>query len=217
MSARDSNGGGGGLSATTLAIASLSSLAAALIVHKFWQAGAFVGAAVTPVIVALVSEGLRRPVDVVKSRATTVNPPPVVTERRDDPFGIWEDQQKAPRGRRRLHVGLAVATGLVAFVIAGFLLTGAELVLGGASGGDKYRFVPGKQQKKDGDRDRDDAPADTQPEDLQQEEPSTLTEETPPEETVPEETPEETVPTPPEETAPAPPDATTPAEPQPIP
>jgi hypothetical protein len=201
---------GGGLSLATLAIASASSLAAALVVHKFWQAGAFVGAAITPVIVALVSEGLRKPVDVVKARTTTVNPPPV-TPPREDPFGIWEEQRAPRRGRRKLHVGLALATGLVAFVIAAFFLTGAELVLGGASSGDKYRVLPGKQKKSDSDRDSQ--PATTQPADEEEQDPApeattpeeapeeTVPEEPVPEETTPEEVPEETVP-PPVETTP---------------
>src|SRR5688500_16956909 len=160
MSSRQDNGGG--LSVTTLAIASASSLAAALVVHKFWQGGAILGAAVTPVIVAIVSEGLRKPVDAVKSR-TTVNPPPVSPDpyaqarpsgaEREDPFGIWEDQRAPRRGRRKLHIGVAIATGLLAFLLAAFFVTGAELVLGGASSGDKYRVLPGKQKKSDDDKD----------------------------------------------------------------
>ena len=219
MSSRQDNGGG--LSVTTLLIASLSSLAAALVVHKFWQGGAILGAAVTPVIVAIVSETLRKPVDAVKARTTTVNPPPVVPDPatararapREDRFGIWE----APR-KRRLHVGVAIATGLVAFVIAAFFLTGAELVLGGASDGDKFRVLPGKQEKRErdrGDRERD-APAQTQPD---EEQPAPAAEET-----TPEEAPEETAPpAAPEETRPeeappetvAPPAVTTPEPPPP--
>jgi hypothetical protein len=209
MGAKNDNGGG--LSLATLAIASASSLAAAIVVHHFWQAGAFVGAAVTPVIVALVSEGLRKPVDVVKAK-TTVNPPPVVPQPggREDRFGIWEDRQRPVGGRRRLHVGLAIATGLVAFVIAGFFLTGAELVFGGASGSDKFRVLPGKQEKKRSDRDSQ--PATTQPSEEEQAPQETVPEEEAPQETVPEETvPDETVPVPPEQTAPAPPEQTVPA------
>lgn len=213
MSSRQDNGGG--LSASTLAIASLSSLAAALVVHTFWQGGAIVGAAVTPVIVALVSEALRKPVDAYRARTTTVNPPPVVAEPREDPFGIWEDQRKAPRRRRPLHVGLAVATGLAAFVIAAFFLTGAELVLGGASDNDKFRVLPGKQEQRDGGE--RDAPAQTQPDGEEQPAPA-------PEETVPEEAPEETAPPEevpeetPEEAPPetvVPPAVTTPEQPAP--
>ena len=193
MSSKQDNGGG--LSVATLAIASASSLAAAIVVHRFWQAGAFVGAAITPVIVAVVSETLRKPVDAVKSRTTTVNPPPLSVP-----------PERTVHGRRRkLHLGLAVATGLVAFVLAGFLLTGAEAVFGGASGSDRFRVVPGEQKKSDdGARGRD-APAQTQPSD---EAPAPA-----PEETTPEEAPEETVPAPPEETTPAPPAETVPAAP----
>src|SRR4051795_13784136 len=56
-----------GLSVTTLMIASLSSLAAALVVSKIWGGGTLIGAAMTPVIVAVVSEGLRRPATVITS------------------------------------------------------------------------------------------------------------------------------------------------------
>lgn len=204
MSSRQDNGGG--LSVTTLAIASLSSLAAALVVHKFWRGGAIVGAAVTPVIVAIVSEALRKPVDAYRTRTTTVNPPP-----------LGMPPPRAVYGRRRsLHVKLALATGLVAFAIAAFFLTGAELVLGGASDDDKFRVLPGKQEQRDrGDRDRD-APAQTQPD---EEDPAPVPEETvpeeAPEETVPEEVPEETTPeeAPPETVAP--PAVTTPEQPAP--
>jgi len=213
----DKGNSGGGLSLQTLAIASLSSLAAAFFIHKFWQGGAILGAAVTPVIVALVSEGLRKPVEVVTTRTgrtreqTAVNPPPVVTPR-EDKFGIWEEQKAA----RPLHFKLALATGLVAFAIAAFFLTGAELVLGGASDGDKFRVLPGKQQKKDSKNDS--APStSTEPDEAtptpgeEEEAPPTVTVTAPPEEEVPppEEAPEEQVP--PSETAPAPdPGATTP-------
>ena len=211
---------GGGLSLQTLVIASLSSLAAALVVHKVWQGGAILGAAITPVIVALVSEGLRKPAQVVTARTgrNAVNPPPVVAPERDDTFGIWEEQRKQASPRRRLHIGLAVATGLVAFVIAGFFLTGAELVLGGASKNDRFRVLPGKQEKR-ADRDRDrDAPASTEPdqanpvpeEDEEEEAPPTVTVTAPPEEEEEAPPPAETLP--PEETAPAPePPATTPS------
>ncbi|HEV2061457.1 MAG TPA: hypothetical protein VGR12_01285 [Solirubrobacteraceae bacterium] len=207
----------GGLSLATLVIASCSSVAAALFIHKFWQGGAILGAAFTPIIVALVSEGLRKPVEAVKARTTTVNPPPVAPDpgeeqrsprQREDKFGIWEDQQ-VPRKRRPLHLKLALATGLAAFLIAAFFMTGAELVLGGASDSDRFRFVPGKQQKSErGERDRDDAPAQRQPEEQDgAPAPGATTPAEGPEEAVPEETvPQETVP---QETVPQ----TTPAQP----
>ncbi|MDQ3741110.1 MAG: hypothetical protein M3389_09225 [Actinomycetota bacterium] len=211
MASKRDNDSGGGLSLQTLIIASLSSLAAALFIHEFWQGGAILGAAVTPVIVAIVSELLRKPADVLSTRRTAVNPPPVVTEE-EDRFGIWEEQRKA-RPRRRLHIGLAVATGLVAFAIAAFFLTGAELVFGGASDSDRFRVLPGKQERSDRERERD-APATTQPgeaapaPDEEQEAPPTVTVTTPAETTPPEDEPpaEE----PPPETAPVQPPETLP-------
>ena len=211
----------GGLSVQTLIIASLSSLAAAIFLHKFWQGGAILGAAFTPIIVALVSEALRKPAQVISTKTTrgAVEPPPVVAPEREDKFGIWEDQKRrAPR--RRLHVGVAIATGLVAFLIAAFFLTGAELVLGGASDSDRFRVLPGKQQKKDssrdGDRDRDrDAPAQTGEQDADpapeedEEAPPTVTVTQPPAQTVPEGTTQTTP-----QTTPAPdPSAAPPAQP----
>ncbi|HYM57529.1 MAG TPA: hypothetical protein VES79_06150 [Solirubrobacteraceae bacterium] len=56
-----------GLSVTTLLLASASAAAAALIVPMIWQRGTVVAAAVTPVIVSLVSEALKRPVERVSS------------------------------------------------------------------------------------------------------------------------------------------------------
>ncbi len=53
----------GGLSVTTLLIASGSAAAAAVIVPLFWERGSLLAAAITPVIVALTSEGLKKPVE----------------------------------------------------------------------------------------------------------------------------------------------------------
>lgn len=56
-----------GLSVTTLLLASASAAAAALIVPMIWERGTVLAAAITPVIVSLVSETLRRPVEKVKT------------------------------------------------------------------------------------------------------------------------------------------------------
>src|SRR5829696_4220614 len=107
---------GSGISFQTLAIASLSSLAAALLVHKVWGGGAIVGAAITPVIVGIVGEALRRPVDKLSApreggrrlpadRAHDV--PPASRQRGDDPFGLWEqERRRSSRGRTWLVLGL---------------------------------------------------------------------------------------------------------------
>jgi hypothetical protein len=201
--------GGGGLSVTTLAIASASSIVAAYVIHTFWQGGAILGAGVTPVIVAIVSESLKRPTRAItaireerRTRTTVarrspaeapVAPPPELE--RPDPFGIWEADQKRSgfqwvKGR---PLKLAIVTGLLAFAVAAFVVTGADLVFGnGSDGGDRLKLVPGTQERK-ATEDRD-TETTTQP---------TETTETVPEEQVP---PAETAPptVPPEEQVPPP-------------
>jgi hypothetical protein len=143
--------GGSGISLQTLAIASLSSLAASLVVHKVWGGGAIFGAAVTPVIVGIVGEALRRPVDKLSAprdggrrlpadRAHDV--PPASRERGDDPFGLWEqDRRRSSRGRTWLVLGLV--TGVIGFAIAAFFLTGSELVFGGSVAGPRKTTIFG--------------------------------------------------------------------------
>jgi len=160
-----------GLSVSTLMIASASSLAAALVVSKLWGGGTLIGAAMTPVIVALVSEGLRRPATVITSVRDT-------RSARFDPLaegraGLREGDLATARpampaaavAERRVHrvsggvpgaagglrlqlarprVIAAVVTGLAAFVVAGVLLTGSELVLGKSvvSSSKRTTYVP---------------------------------------------------------------------------
>jgi cell division septation protein DedD len=157
-----------GLSVPTLMIASLSSLAAALVVSKIWGGGTLFGAAMTPVIVALVSEGLRRPATIVTSvretRSTRYDP---VAEgraglREGDLDRARSTMPAAAVAERRVHrvsggggsglslrlprprVIAAVVTGLVAFALAGLFLTGSELVLGKSvvSSSKRTTFVP---------------------------------------------------------------------------
>jgi hypothetical protein len=140
-----------GISFQTLAIASLSSVAAAILVHEVWRGGAILGAAITPVIVGIVGEALRRPVDRLSAvrdggrklpadRRTDV--PPVSRARGDDPFGLWEDQRKR-RSRSRTWLTLGVVTGVIGFAVAAFLLTGSELVFGGSVTGPKRTTIFG--------------------------------------------------------------------------
>jgi hypothetical protein len=153
--ASDSHQARSGLSVSTLMIASASSLAAALVVSKLWGGGTLIGAAMTPVIVALVSEGLRRPARAIDTVRTTraARFDPIAEGRR----GLAEgdlDRARRPQvpaaaqaeAERRVHrasgprlslprprVIAAIATGLVAFVVAGVVLTGSELVFGKSS------------------------------------------------------------------------------------
>jgi hypothetical protein len=63
---------GGGLSIQTLLISAAAAVVAATIVPMFWEHGTVFATAMTPVIVALVSEGLRKPVQTVSAVAPRV-------------------------------------------------------------------------------------------------------------------------------------------------
>ena len=89
---------GSGLSLETLIIASLASAAAAFAASRIWGTGTLISAAVTPVVVALVSEFLRRPVQTVAATARkvpTVQPLPAVHQRTiaapEDPHRVGGD------------------------------------------------------------------------------------------------------------------------------
>jgi hypothetical protein len=215
----------GGLSVTTLAISAAASVAAAIVVHEVWKGGAIVGAAVTPVIVAIVSESLRKPVDRVtvlrEERRTRTQvrpgqaPPPPPTDRAD-PFGIWQDERR-PWWMRR-STKLAVITGLLAFVIGAFVLTGTELIFGDSvgSGGSSTSIFGGGSKKRSSDEKTSTTDTQTQTE-------TAPTETVPPAETTPtapsEATPPPTqqVPVPPTPTEPAPTQTAPPAETAPAP
>jgi hypothetical protein len=63
--------GTNGIELTTLFISAVASAVAAYVVSKIWAAGTLFSAAMTPVIVALVKEGLRRPTEKVADVAST--------------------------------------------------------------------------------------------------------------------------------------------------
>lgn len=208
------------LSVRTLAIASAASLTAAIVVREVWGPGAIIGAAMTPVIVAVVSESLSRPTERITSIAserrtrtrvhqrtpsgTEIAPPPELE--RPDPFGIWEDDKRRRLGGRGLKV--AVATGLAAFALVVVLLTSSELVFGGSvTGGSKTTVFGGKKKSSKADHETrtstSTTPTETAPQDT-----GTMPTTTTAPQTTPT-TPAETVPTaPPPTTTPT---ATTPA------
>ena len=82
---------GGGLSLQTLLLSSLGATAAAIIVPMFWERGSLIATAVTPIIVAVVVEALRRPAQVITTAA------PRVTRRSGTGVGA---QPAADRRRR---------------------------------------------------------------------------------------------------------------------
>ena len=215
--------GGSGLSLSTLLIASVSSAIAAIVVSQIWRPGAIIGAAVTPVIVTLTSELLRRAPQTMsgaRSRAPAVPVPPrepVVPTRepppRDDRFGIWTQAEGPSRRRRALR--LAIAGGLVAFVIGAVALTTVELVFGGAVGGGERTTVFGGGEGGGGgdedEREQEPATTDEGTETAPQTTPTTTDGETTPQEGTT--TTEQTTPTEPETVTDPPPDPTTPTGP----
>src|SRR5215210_5069228 len=59
------------LSVRTLVIAFVAASAAGVVTSQFWVAGTWVSAGLTPVIVALVSELLHRPTEIVSRKLTS--------------------------------------------------------------------------------------------------------------------------------------------------
>jgi hypothetical protein len=167
----------GGLSVKTLLIAAAASAAAAIVIPLLWRPGTVFAAAMTPVVVALVTEMLRRPVDTVGSVRS--RRPARGAEALDQPFDepfdplappSAEELDELPRTReapRAVHRRrpltarqwkLALATGLAAFAIVAALFTASELLAGDAvSGGSRTTFFGGggSSSKSGGDGDGD--------------------------------------------------------------
>ena len=134
------------ISVQTLLIASIASAVASFLASRVWGSGTLVSAAATPVIVALVSESLRRPVQVVAQTARKL--PSVPGDGRDadaapqsvgepvaedaSPPGATGAQTQAGRPRWRW----AVVTGLLAFAIVVAIFTVPDLLAGRSITGD---------------------------------------------------------------------------------
>ena len=151
----------GGLSLQTLLISSLAAVAAAIVVPMFWARGSLLATAITPIIVALVSEAAEPPgqgdhaghpardaPQRDRRRACASEQPSGVGARgdgpehacrraRDDPFGL-RTSRKPPRARR-FPLRLAVITGLLAAVIGAGVVTASELAIFGHQIGDSKR------------------------------------------------------------------------------
>jgi len=107
------------LSLTNLVIASVSSAAAAVIVHALWKPGTVVAAALTPVLMSLFAEALRRPAELVRVRTGAGDPGRATVE--------------VHHSSRRW--GRAVVVGLAAFVLGAVALTASEALLNRAIAG----------------------------------------------------------------------------------
>jgi hypothetical protein len=155
---------GDGIELTTLFLSAIASAAAAYITSKIWAPGTLFSAAMSPVIVALVKEGLRRPtekvVEVVPGVVTAPSrwtrtgpgdpglvpeqPPPPAPEPVDPdaPHVVLPPVVAADHGPvnvystrgRRLRWRVAVITGLLGFLICVVLFTVPELISGQSLG-----------------------------------------------------------------------------------
>jgi hypothetical protein len=156
-----------GLSLTTLLISSASAAVAAAVVPLFWQRGSLIATAITPIVVAVVSEALNRPAKAITAAAPKVarrsatgaalrSPQPTgVGARGEGPERVtragqapppWSGDPDDPFGlqtdaapRRRFPIKLAVITGLVAAVIGAGVVTASELAVFGHSIGHSSR------------------------------------------------------------------------------
>jgi hypothetical protein len=146
--------GEAGLDISTLFLSAVASAAAAYVTSKLWAPGTLFSAAMSPVIVALVKEGLRKPTEVVtaavpvRGRVRTSSaalpgdvsedlgagaPPPFPPPQpgaAEGPVRIYSTRDR----RRRLRWRLAVLTGLLGFVICVVVYTLPELVAGKSVG-----------------------------------------------------------------------------------
>jgi hypothetical protein len=168
----------GGLSVKTLLIAGVASAVAAFVIPMLWRPGTVFAAAMTPIVVALVSELLRRPVDTVS--AVRTRKPTRGAEALDQPFDepfdplappSAEELEELPRAhaapravhRRRPLTArqwkLGLATGFVAFAMVAALFTASELLAGDAvSGGSRTTFFgggDGKAEREERDQPRE--------------------------------------------------------------
>ena len=136
---------GSGFHVGTLIVAAISAVVAATLVSRLWQPGTVMATAMTPVLVTLVKEALERPARRVSSlagrsaavpvappepdpRPEPIGSPPAVVVTHDD--GLTPMRVYRPERRVRRRWKLAVATGLMAFLIAVAAMTLPELVAG---------------------------------------------------------------------------------------
>jgi hypothetical protein len=153
MSSRQpSSAAGGGIDLTTLIVTALASAAAAFTCSKIWAPGTLASAAFTPVVVAVLKEGLARPAKVVTQvvpvrgvvrsasgpHGTEVHDPadPVLApeagapdlERVAQPGEISYHTTPASARARKWRV--AIVTGLLGFVVAALIFTVPQLLAG---------------------------------------------------------------------------------------
>jgi hypothetical protein len=162
VSANGASKGRDTLSPLTLTIAAIASGIAAIVTsHFLGKGGTVLTAAMTPVIVSLVKEGLQRPIQSDLVRRPVQRMASTRTEHREPAYARtgapprFEEEPHAPgppgngapptgygpvrtyggSSRPRWHLRAAIVTGVLAFAIAAIVLTVPELVFGGSVAG----------------------------------------------------------------------------------
>lgn len=160
MSPSDRGGSSGGLSMQTLVLAACGSGIAAVLTSTFWPGGSILSAALTPVIVALVSESLRKPTARIGAVASTgigrARPSRRRGRGRGDRPADGPDQADDGRpytvygaGAPRIRPAVVFATAGIAFFIAVLALTVPERIFGGAVANDRSStFFPGSSKEE---------------------------------------------------------------------
>jgi hypothetical protein len=171
-----------GVSIKTLLIAAAASATAALVVPMFWEPGTVFAAAMTPIIVSIASELIKRPTEKVtavtarraKGGALVFEPPP--PQEPFDPLAPapTEELEALPQtaSQRAVHRRplsgrqwkLALVTGLIAFVGAAGVVTATELVAGdpvSSDGGRTTLFGGSKNRSNDDTKSTDEDPTST--------------------------------------------------------
>jgi hypothetical protein len=205
----------------TLTIASVASATAAAVTSQLWIAGTWIAAALTPVLVALISEAMHRPTERIarawtsdgearfSRRQSATRTEPAAVTGTPGPVRVYRAGQSGSRTtpvtRRRIAIGAVAATAAIAFVIGLVALTTVDLVSGGSVGKGSGRFT---LAGGDGDSKTEDKQKDTTRQQQQQQD------STDQQESTPTSTPTETEPAPdeqpPSDTAPVPPPSDTP-------
>jgi hypothetical protein len=198
------------LNMRTLVIASFASAAAAAVTSQLWIHGTWIAAAITPVLVALISEAMNRPTERIARAWTSDRPALGAGASRhadqpapaDEPLRISQAagqagpvrvyRQPSDRSpRRRIALGVVAATAALAFVIAVAALTVGDLISGGSIGkGDGPSTFFNPTNKKKDEPQQDAKPTQTTPDQT-----TTTQDKTAPDEQAPEEQPTETTPT----------------------
>ena len=223
------------LSTRTLTIASVASATAAAVTSQLWIAGTWIAAALTPVLVALISEAMHRPTERIarawtaagagEARSSRAISPthrePTAVTGTAGPVRVYRagggaGSRSTMLTRRRIALGTVAVTAAIACAIGLLTLTTIDLVSGGSVGKGSGRFTLAGGGKKAGSEQQDQRDSSTQQKQQQDStgrQDSTQREQT----TTPSQEPAPKA-EPPSDTAPAtPPSQTAPGEPVPQP